>query len=115
MSSSGRWLGNLFGQLDLPLGQIPSSGFKLLNTVEKLEEENWDWYSVDTYYPVQIGETYRSRYHVLGKLGYGAHPTAWLGRDLQYVPAHWPFPYRLQTLELEAQCTTIRYIEGLRT
>ncbi|KAF2769192.1 putative serine/threonine protein kinase [Teratosphaeria nubilosa] len=44
--------------------------------------ENWAWYRGDSYYPVRIGEAFRSRYQVLGKLGYGAHSTVWLGRDL---------------------------------
>ena len=93
MFSSNRWLGKLFGRADSPPRQNPLSGFTFLNHVEKLEEENWAWYSADTYYPVRIGETFRSRYHVLGKLGYGAHSTVWLGRDLQYEPCPLRFPY----------------------
>jgi serine/threonine-protein kinase SRPK3 len=61
------------------------SGFRPLDHVEKLEEENWDWYSPQMFYPTRIGEVFRSRYQILGKLGYGAHSTAWLGRDLRYV------------------------------
>jgi serine/threonine-protein kinase SRPK3 len=61
------------------------SGFRPLDHVEKLEEENWDWYSPQMFYPTRIGEVFRSRYQILGKLGYGAHSTAWLGRDLLYV------------------------------
>ncbi|KAM3425092.1 hypothetical protein BST61_g7058 [Cercospora zeina] len=62
---------------------FPPDGFKLLDSVEKVEEENWDWYSAEAYYPVHIGETFQSRYQIVGKLGYGAHSTAWLSRDLQ--------------------------------
>ncbi|KAF2215924.1 hypothetical protein CERZMDRAFT_109760 [Cercospora zeae-maydis SCOH1-5] len=44
--------------------------------------ENWDWYSAEAYCPIRIGETLQSRYQIVGKLGYGAHSTAWLSRDL---------------------------------
>jgi len=53
-----------------------------------LEEENWDLYSPEGFYPLHIGETLRSRYQVLGKLGYGAHSTAWLCRDLRSTILH---------------------------
>lgn len=86
--SSSRWLGNMFGRSNSPPRRFAADGYKLFDAAEKLEEENWEWYSAEAYYPVQIGETFRSRYQVLGKLGYGAHSTAWLGRDLQYVSAY---------------------------
>lgn len=85
MSSSARYFANLFRRSDSPPRQVAGKGFRLLDATEKLEEENWKWYSADAYYPVQIGETFQSRYQLLGKLGYGAHSTAWLGRDLRYV------------------------------
>ena len=96
ISSPSRWFGNLLGRSDSP---PRSSGFELLNTIEKVEEENWKWYSVDTYYPVRIGETFRSQYQVLGKLGYGAHSTVWLGRDLKYDPASLFLPLALAIAE----------------
>jgi len=80
-----RWFRNLFGRSASPPRQFPVSGFKLSNNIERLEEENWKWYSADAFYPVRIGEVFKARYQVLGKLGYGAHSTAWLARDLQYV------------------------------
>ncbi|CAK3877905.1 kinase [Lecanosticta acicola] len=67
--------------LDVPR-TFPSDGFKLLDSLEKVEEEDWDWYSAEAYYPVRIGDTFQSRYQIVGKLGYGAHSTAWLSRDL---------------------------------
>ncbi|KAH9844733.1 kinase-like protein [Teratosphaeria destructans] len=85
MKPPTRLLRSLFGRSDSPPRQIPRSDFKLLRNDVKLEEENWAWYRGDSYYPVRIGETFRSRDQVLGKLGYGAHSTVWLGRDLQYV------------------------------
>ena len=62
---------------------FPSEGFDLVGSGEDLEEENWPFYSPETFYPVRIGEIFQSRYQVIGKLGYGAHSTAWLCRDLR--------------------------------
>ncbi|EPQ57717.1 kinase-like protein, partial [Gloeophyllum trabeum ATCC 11539] len=60
----------------------PSSVFASLDASEKVEEECFSWYSPSTYYPVRIGEIFRSRYQALSKLGYGTSATVWLGRDL---------------------------------
>jgi serine/threonine-protein kinase SRPK3 len=62
--------------------QFKQSGFHSLSA-EKIEEENLSWYSPDHFYAVRIGEIFRSKYQVLGKLGYGAYSTVWLCRDLQ--------------------------------
>nr|POE98275.1 serine/threonine-protein kinase srpk [Quercus suber] len=112
MPPSGRWFGDLFGRSYSPPRQIAVNGFKLIDAAEKLEEENWDWYSADAYYPVQIGDTFRSRYQVLGKLGYGAHSTAWLGRDLQCVPPYCPYADRVQGLTSNTQCSSIYHPQG---
>jgi hypothetical protein len=48
----------------------------------RVEEENFPDYLAARYYPVRIGEVFVSRYHVVGKLGYGAFSTVWLARDL---------------------------------
>ncbi|KAJ5577537.1 protein kinase [Penicillium hispanicum] len=50
---------------------------------EKIEEETLQWYSPDRFYPVKIGEVFRSRYQIIGKLGFGGYSTVWLCRDLK--------------------------------
>ena len=50
---------------------------------DKLEEEKLQGYLPEHFYPVKIGDVFRSRYQVVGKLGYGGHSTVWLCRDLQ--------------------------------
>lgn len=80
-----RWVKNVFARPASAPRKFPVSGFKSLNGVERLEEENWAWYSPETFYPARIGEVFEKRYQILGKLGYGAHSTAWLCRDLWYV------------------------------
>ncbi|EPQ57713.1 kinase-like protein [Gloeophyllum trabeum ATCC 11539] len=63
--------------------RIPAtSGFTSLDASEKIEEESFPWYSPSTFYPVRIGEVFRTRYQALAKLGYGSSATVWLGRDL---------------------------------
>ncbi|KAI9733895.1 MAG: hypothetical protein M1834_002550 [Cirrosporium novae-zelandiae] len=48
-----------------------------------LEEETLPYYRPEQFYPVFKGEVFNSRYRVLGKLGYGANSTTWLGRDVK--------------------------------
>ncbi|KAI7193574.1 hypothetical protein KC363_g2701 [Hortaea werneckii] len=52
-----------------------------INETQPFEEERLPCYRADQFYPVHIGETFKSRYKVVGKLGYGAYSTAWLCRD----------------------------------
>ena len=84
MAAIGRALKNVFLRTPSPPRKYPSSGFKVINTIDKLEEENWEWYKPGLFYPVCIGEVFQTRYQVVGKLGYGSHSTAWLCRDLKY-------------------------------
>jgi hypothetical protein len=48
------------------------------------EEECLPDYEPEQFYPVSIGDTVKSRYHVIGKLGFGANSTVWFCRDLSY-------------------------------
>ncbi|KAK2757981.1 hypothetical protein FQN54_004387 [Arachnomyces sp. PD_36] len=52
-----------------------------INTTRPIEEETLPFYRPEQFYPVHIGELLKSRYKVLGKLGYGAYSTVWLCRD----------------------------------
>jgi serine/threonine-protein kinase SRPK3 len=65
---------------------FPTVGFTTLPASEKLEEENWPWYTPQSFYPVRIGDVLHSKYQALYKLGYGTTATIWLCRDLQSVP-----------------------------
>jgi hypothetical protein len=56
-----------------------------MDVPQPFEEEQLPWYKPEQFYPVRIGETLDSNYKVLGKLGYGAHSTVWLCRDVKYV------------------------------
>ena len=63
----------------------PTTGFITIPASEKVEEENWAWYTPHSFYPVHIGDVLHSKYQVLYKLGYGMTATIWMCRDLQLV------------------------------
>ena len=50
---------------------------------EPWEEETLPGYKPNQFYQVRIGDTLDSRYKVIGKLGYGAHSTVWLCRNIE--------------------------------
>jgi len=50
---------------------------------QKVEEETIPDYVASRYYPARIGEVFRDRYQVVGKLGFGASSTVWLARDMK--------------------------------
>ena len=66
-----------------PPRKLPTSGFVELDVTEKIEEEDVPAYVPEDYYPVYIGEVFRSRYQVVTKLGSGVNFTVWLCRDLR--------------------------------
>ncbi|KAJ5272512.1 hypothetical protein N7478_007637 [Penicillium angulare] len=66
----------------LPLRQLPTSGFVTLDPNEEIEEEQLDEYEAMNYYPVCLGEIFKSKYQVVSKLGYSETSTTWLCRDL---------------------------------
>ncbi|KAG6290661.1 hypothetical protein E4U45_007335 [Claviceps purpurea] len=61
---------------------FPRKGIAIVSADEKIEEENLPDYATSRYYPVTIGEIFRARYQVVGKLGFGTTSTVWLARDL---------------------------------
>jgi hypothetical protein len=72
---------SIFKRSPYPARKVSQAGI-LLDSDEKTEEEKLRGYSPENFYPVKIGEVFRSRYRGW-KLGYGGHSTAWLCRDLQ--------------------------------
>lgn len=54
-----------------------------LNDMEQpmLEEQTLSRFREKRYYPVRPGQVLNDRYHVITKLGFGAHSTVWLTRD----------------------------------
>jgi serine/threonine-protein kinase SRPK3 len=61
----------------------PKQGTILIPASEKVEEETLPGYVATRYYPVRIGQIFRDRYQVVGKLGFGTTSTVWLARDLE--------------------------------
>ncbi|KAK0610781.1 kinase-like domain-containing protein [Immersiella caudata] len=59
-----------------------NTNFRRVSAEEKLEEELLPGYVASRYYPVRIGQVFKDRYQVVGKLGFGTTSTVWLARDL---------------------------------
>ncbi|KAL2863743.1 kinase-like domain-containing protein [Aspergillus lucknowensis] len=55
----------------------------ILRAGREVEEETLPDYDPDEFYPVHIGDVFKERYRVLGKLGFGASSTTWFCRDLR--------------------------------
>lgn len=49
--------------------------------VGMIEEQTLPFYHERRYYPVKIGQTFRNKYRIIAKLGYGAYSTVWLAWD----------------------------------
>ena len=62
---------------------FPKEGTVSIPANEKVEEESVPGYVATRYYPVKIGQIFRNRYQVVGKLGFGITSTVWLARDLE--------------------------------
>jgi len=75
----------LFGRSWGPL-TFPNGGFMSIPAYTKIEEETLPDYVPSHFYPVRIGEIFRDRYQVVGKLGFGGTSTVWLARDFESVP-----------------------------
>ena len=63
--------------------RLISTRAERMNVTQPFEEERLPWYRADQFYPVRMGETFLSKYKVVGKLGYGAYSTVWLCRDIK--------------------------------
>ncbi|KAF4309499.1 putative dis1-suppressing protein kinase dsk1 [Botryosphaeria dothidea] len=61
---------------------FPNKGFVPIPADKKVEEETVPDFIASRYYPVRIGEIFRDRYQIVGKLGFSATSTVWLARDL---------------------------------
>ncbi|KAG5288496.1 protein kinase [Histoplasma capsulatum G186AR] len=63
--------------------KFTDTGFDIVDTSKKFEEETLPDYHPADYYPARIGQVLADRYQIVGKLGYGVASTVWLGRDIR--------------------------------
>ncbi|KAG6126505.1 hypothetical protein E4U35_006839 [Claviceps purpurea] len=80
-SNSSRARKTFFGRAWKPLS-FANEGFPIIHADHKIDEETIADYDASHFYPVKIGEIFRDRYQVVGKLGFGITSTVWLARDL---------------------------------
>ncbi|RDW61699.1 uncharacterized protein DSM5745_10371 [Aspergillus mulundensis] len=62
---------------------FPIRGFETIRASQVLDEERFEQFKQGHYYPANIGDVLRSRYQIVGKLGFGVTSTVWLARDLE--------------------------------
>lgn len=72
----------LLGRRWTPLN-FSNPNFVRILVSQAVEEETIPGYVASRYYPTKIGEILKSRYQVVGKLGFGASSTVWLVRDME--------------------------------
>lgn len=84
MSLLSRVLHRLRRRAPLQPRAFTNPGFTRIAQDKRIEEEIFPDYLAAQYYPVRVGEVFVNRYQVVGKLGFGAHSTVWLARDLKY-------------------------------
>lgn len=65
--------------------KFPTSGFDIIQSDQKVEEEELPDYKAHRFYPVRLGEIFQNRYQTVAKLGFGSSSTIWLSHDLMYV------------------------------
>lgn len=58
-------------------------GFDIIPLEKEIEEETVPDYKAERFYPVHLGDVFKSRYQVTAKLGFGTASTIWLCRDLE--------------------------------
>lgn len=84
MSRLFAWRNSLWHRLS-PSTKSPNVSYATLPLGTPMEEQTLPYYRPEHYYTVKIGDIYKARYKVVGKIGYGAYSTSWLCRDLQCV------------------------------
>ena len=82
MSNLRRWVLKAMGRQPWLTKDFSNPHFKKIATSQLIEEEILPNYLAERYYPVRIGELLKSRYQIVGKLGFGVTSTVWLARDL---------------------------------
>ncbi|CCF33703.1 protein kinase [Colletotrichum higginsianum] len=98
----------------LPPRAFPSSGFKLIDPSERVEEERLPFYNPKDYYPMRIGMVLEDRYQVVAKLGYGTTSTVWLCHDLICVARkYWALKVHVDTLTQNQELQVYRHLAGV--
>lgn len=62
-------------EVAFPSPCFPQSGYQIIDSSIKLEEETLPHYEQTSFYPVRIGDVFQNRYQMVNKLGYGANST----------------------------------------
>ncbi|KAL9609834.1 MAG: hypothetical protein Q9167_005422 [Letrouitia subvulpina] len=77
------WIKGLVREPDSHLVRFSNSNFKTLPSDQKIEEEAHDAIASGRCYPVRVGDIIKSKYQIIGKLGYGLGSTIWLANEFR--------------------------------
>jgi serine/threonine-protein kinase SRPK3 len=83
MATLLKWARNTFRRHPSSPICFPTSGFETVSASKIFDEERFEAFKEGQYYPVNIGDVFRSKYQIIGKLGFGVTSTVWLARDLE--------------------------------
>ncbi|KAE8145038.1 kinase-like domain-containing protein [Aspergillus avenaceus] len=90
-----------------------TSGFPILDSTPRIEEERMPAYDRGPFYPVKLGDVFVSRYQILSKLGFGANSTVWFGRDLHQ---HWYIALKIYIWGSEnREVRVLKHLSGVKT
>ncbi|TGO08656.1 hypothetical protein BTUL_0198g00180 [Botrytis tulipae] len=78
MTSILKWVRAATRRSPSPPLRFPTTGYELIGDAQALDEEQLEGFKRGLYCPVNIGDIYKSKYQVVGKLGYGVTSTVWL-------------------------------------
>lgn len=80
-----------------------------------IEEETVRGYKAEHYFPVQIGQIFRDRYRVVGKLGYGSASTVWLCHDLRDGKQYVALKVYINSSRTHRELPMYNHINGIRS
>ncbi|KAI0859843.1 kinase-like protein [Xylaria cubensis] len=89
--------------------KFPSTGFQLIDSATKFEEEALPLYRKEEYYPMKIGQVIHGHYQVVSKLGFGTTSTVWLARDLR-DQKFWAVKVHIYTMKHNQELEIYRHL-----
>lgn len=80
----------------------------------KIEEERMPAFDRGLFYPVKLGDVFRSRYQVLSKLGFGANSTVWFCRDL-HQHRYIALKIYIRSSEVNREVQVLKHLSSVKT
>lgn len=107
-------LSRFFRQAPSPPRTPITSNFPILDSAVKIEEERMPAFDRGLFYPVKLGDVFRSRYQVLSKLGFGANSTVWFCRDL-HQHRYIALKIYIRSSEVNREVQVLKHLSSVKT